>query len=88
MAKANERYQNIVVESFIPDRTSGLHGSVHVRPTAGQGFSTHLRVECSKSLARDYPVGTRFLIRVKLTDRLGEGEFLYSSYKWPYKVLD
>jgi hypothetical protein len=81
-------YQWVVVESFIPADTSGRHGPVHIRPVAGQGHSTSLFVECSKSLSRNYPVGTRFRIRAKLTDREGGGEFLYSYFGWRYDVLD
>jgi hypothetical protein len=86
MAK-NEPYRYIIVESYIPSSTSGLHGLVHIRPVAGQGLPTNLHVECSKSLSRNYPVGTRFRIKAKLTDREGSGEFLYSYFGWRYEVL-
>lgn len=86
MAK-DEPYRWIVVESYYPASTAGLHGPVHIRPVEGQGYSTALHVECSKKLVENYPVGTRFRIRVKLTDRLGSGEFLYSYFGWKYEVL-
>lgn len=88
MAKPDEDYHWIDVESYLPDRTSGLHGPVHIRPLPGQGFLPELRVQCSKKLSEKYPVGTRFRIKVKLTDRDDGGEFLYSSYRWEYKLLD
>ena len=84
----NNPYEWIIVESYRPSRTSGLHGPVHVRPLGGQAYSTDLQVECSRSLVRDYPVGTRFRIRVKLTDREGSGAYLYSSWRWPVTILD
>ena len=87
MAQSNP-YEWIVVESYKPRHTSGLHGPVHIRPIAGQGYSTALQVECSKSLVRNYPVGTRFRLRVKLTDREGGGEFLYSYWGWGFEVLN
>jgi hypothetical protein len=87
MAKPDEPYQLVVVESFVPLATSGLHGEVHIRPVAGQGISTTLHVECSKRLSKDYPVGTRFRIQAKLTDREGEGSYLYSYFRWPVEVL-
>ena len=87
MAKANESYRTIVVESYMPASTAGLHGKVHVRPVAGQGLSQSLQVECAKSLSTDYPVGTRFQIKVKLTDRKGSGDFLYSFHGWPVQVV-
>lgn len=74
-------YHSIVVESF------HSHGEVHVRPIAGQFYPQKLLVECSRRLTTDFPVGTKFRIRVKLTDQLGEGEFLYSSYRWPFEVV-
>lgn len=87
MAKHDEPYRTVVVESFVATHTSGLHGAVHVRPVDGQGLPTTLHVECSKKLSRDYPVGTRFRIQAKLTDRDGSGEFLYSYHGWPVEVL-
>jgi hypothetical protein len=83
----NARYVEILVESFVPLSTAGRHGLVHVRPVRGQVFDDALYVECSKELSHEYPVGTKFLIRAKLTDREGGGEFLYSHYRWPFKVL-
>jgi hypothetical protein len=75
-------YNDVIVESFVPSDTSGRHGAVHLRPLAGQGLSTALFVECSKTLSRDYPVGSLFKIRAKLTDRDGGGEYLYSYHGW------
>jgi hypothetical protein len=87
MAKPDEPYHWIDVESYEPLYTSGLHGPVHVRPLPGQQFGTHLQVECSRKLVRNYPVGTKFRIRAKLTDREGSGPYLYSHFKWKYYVL-
>ena len=38
-------------------------------------------------MVTDYSVGTKFRIRVKLTDREGSTPFLYSSYKWPFEMF-
>lgn len=81
MAKPGD-YQLIIVETFYPDNTSGLHGPIHVRPLPGQGLDTSLMVECSKSLVEDYPVGSLFKIKAKVTDRLGSGTFVYSYHGW------
>lgn len=88
MAKPDEPYRFVEVESYRPSSTSGLHGKVHIRPCPGQGYPENMHVECSKALSRDYPVGTRFRIQAKLTDREGSGDFLYSYYRWRYEVLD
>ena len=82
MPEARDGYEWIEVESFIPGKT----GAAHIRPAPGGPYPTHLRVECSKALSRNYPVGTRFRIRAKLTDMQGT-PFLYSSWQWRYEVL-
>lgn len=87
MAKHDEPYQEILVESYRASRTGGLHGAIHIRPRPDQGLPTSLQVECSKKLMRDYPVGTVFKIRAKLTDREGGGEFLYSYHGWRVDVV-
>jgi hypothetical protein len=65
-----------MVESYRADRTSGKHGKIHIRPVAGQGYPVTLAVQCPKILSTSYPVGTRFWLWVRLTDREGSGEFL------------
>lgn len=86
MAQDNPYYY-VVVESYVPKDTSGLHGKVHIRPVGGERFSQDLHVECSKALSENYPIGTKFKIKAKLTDRKDGGEYLYSHYKWKYEVL-
>lgn len=80
-------YDYIIVESFIPTDMTGRHGLVHIRPISGQEpFMTSLFVECSKELSNDYPVGTKFRIRAKITEREGT-PFIFSSYAWAYEVI-
>ena len=86
MAKPNEPYRYVVVESC-RESGSGLHGDVHIRPVLAEGFPSGTRVECSKALSRNYRVGTKFRIRAKLTDKEDGGEFLYSHFGWKYEVL-
>ena len=88
MAQDNPYVYNFYVESFMPSRTSGLHGAIHIRPVEGERYPQTMRVECSKILSEQYPVGTKFkLAKVKLTDREGRGEYLYSRYNWKYEVI-
>ena len=87
MAKLREKYHFIIVESYKPKSTAGLHGPVHIRPIAGEMFPQSLQVECSKKLSRDYPPGTRFKLKVKLTDKDGTGDYLYSHFKWKVEVI-
>ena len=88
MARKNEPYFWVVVESFRPASTAGLHGDVHIRPVAGQELDTDMFVECSKALSQNYQVGTRFRIKAKITDKEGSRPFLYSYFGWRYEVLD
>ena len=87
MAKHGEPYRQVLVESYAPHSTAGLHGPIHIRPVAGQGLAVTLQVECAKSLSRDYPVGTKFRLRAKLTDREDGGEYLYSYHGWRVEVV-
>ena len=86
MGKPNEPTLKVIVESY-HEAGSGLHGKVHIRPVQGQGYPTALRVRCSKSLSKNHPVGTRFRIFVKLTDRQGGSEFLSSHHSWDYEIV-
>jgi hypothetical protein len=87
MAKPFEKYVFVEVESYIPSQTSGLHGKVHIRPRAGQGYPTTMHVECAKKLSNNFPVGTKFRIKAKLTDREGSGDYLYSYFGFDYDVI-
>ncbi|MDX7952210.1 hypothetical protein P7D22_13600 [Lichenihabitans sp. Uapishka_5] len=77
---------SVIVETY-RESGSGLHGSIHVRPVAGQDFPTSLRVRCPKKFAEAYPLGTRFRIDAKLTDREGGQPFLSTYHGWPFDVL-
>ena len=81
-------YEHIIVESFIPEDLSGRHGEVHIRPLPNQApYLESYFVQCSKELSRDYPVGTQFRIRAKLTNKEGRKTFITSHYTWSYEVL-
>jgi hypothetical protein len=78
-------YRDVAVESVADPHT----GELRIKPVAGQAYATSMRVQCARAL-RDpvlYPVGTRFLIRAKLTDRMGGAPFLYSHHGDSVKVL-
>jgi len=70
----------IIVETFYaPGEKS--RSPIRVRPLAGQGFTTDMRVECSKEMRTAFPVGQLFCIYAKLISRLDSPDFLYSSYR-------
>ena len=87
MAKPWEKYQQIVIETYYQVK-SGKSSRIHARPVAGEIFPATFDVECSRSMRANYPVGTRFRVWAKLTDRNGGGEFLYTYHKWPYEVVE
>lgn len=75
-------YRTVVVESFVPYDKGPRHGPVHIRPIPGQVFATTLFVECSKRLMdiSRYPLGTKFKLNAKLTDRQSGTPFLYAYH--------
>ncbi|QGZ38832.1 hypothetical protein IP92_05229 [Pseudoduganella flava] len=82
MARDLSAYREVAVESF----NDG--GTVRVRPVVGQAYHPLLRVQCARAFVTDYPVGTRFLVQAKLTDRLGGPPFLYVYHGDPITVLN
>lgn len=87
MAKPWEQYQQIVIETY-REIKSGKSSHILARPISGQGYSVDLDVECSRAMRKAHPVGTKFRVWAKLTDREGGGEYLYTSWRWPYEVVD
>lgn len=90
MARKDERYVEIIVESFIPAFTAGRHGEVHIRPIPGQDpYTVDMYVACSDKLIDTsvYNIGTRFKILAKITDREDGVPYIYSHYKWPFEVV-
>ena len=88
MALPLEQPLELQVESFLPASTAGRHGAVHVRPVDGQGVSTALNVECADAMKTAYPVGTRFLAKVRYSNRHGGPTFSKAPYAWGFTVLE
>lgn len=65
-----------------------LPGEVLRECTTRKKNPFELLTECSKKLFYDYPLGTEFLLKSKLTDREGGGLFFYSYFGWkPLEVV-
>lgn len=79
-------YKKYLIETFW-GLSEQSEKKVRARPVAGQGLSPNMRVECSSSMRKNHPVGTKFIVDAKITDKEGGTPFLYSSFKWPYKVV-
>ena len=60
---------------------------IRVSPIEGQGLLTSTKVECSRSMRKEYPVGTLFKLRAKVTSKEGGTPFLYSRHDWHYEVI-
>ena len=82
-----KEYDIIEVESFIISE-SGKAGLVHIRPLPGQEpFLETMHVKCSKSLSNDFPIGTKFSIRAKISIPLDRKAYISSHYSWPFEVI-
>ena len=86
MAINDEGYRWIIVETYSGSKT-GKSSLIHVRPIAGQDLDTNMDVECRRDMRKAYPVGTRFRIKAKVTDREGGKPFLWSHHSWDYEVI-
>jgi hypothetical protein len=87
MAEPWSHYHSVVIETYSA-RRSGTNTTVHARPIEGQPFPPNMDVECSRAMRTKHPVGTRFRIRAKETNREGGKPFLYSHFSWPYEVVE
>ena len=55
------KYFYVIIETLqAPGEFS--HNSIRARPITGQGFPANMRVECSTSMRKKYPVGTKIKI--------------------------
>jgi len=84
------KYEYIIVENFKPKFPENSHFELRVRPAFDQGeFKMNMRVECPKEMRdkKQYPPGTKFKIKAKITDRDGT-KFIYTHYTWPFEVVE
>jgi hypothetical protein len=80
-------YSEIIVESYY-ESGSGLRGPVHIRPLPGQEpYLSSMRVSGSKTLENDYPVGTKFRIQAKISQRQGGSFYIYTNPNWHFDVV-
>ncbi len=79
-------YSEYIVKTYTASG-AGSSKPIRARPLAGQGISTETHVECSSQMRNNHPVGTLFVITAKVTDREGGAPFLYTSFRWSYRVI-
>jgi hypothetical protein len=86
MANPWGAYKQVVVETYYAIKP-GKSSRIHVRPIEGQPYPTDWDVECSRAMRKSYPIGTKFIVYAKQTDREGGKPFLYTHHSWPYEIV-
>jgi len=76
-------YRSVIIETYLSSSKS-----IRARPIPGQGLSSSMNVECSSKMRKRYPVGTKFYLEAKITNRESGTEFLYAHYNADYRVLN
>lgn len=84
MGKPEEDYYSIVVETYRKSG-SGFHDDIHVRCVEGQRFPSTLRVRFPRKVRFGHPIGTRFRVLGKLSDRDGSNPFIHTNHAWKYE---
>ena len=79
--------RSIIVETCYQPPMSGYPGGVRVRPIPGEQFPSRMNVECPRPFRKRHPLGTRFRMSVRLTDRDGRGQFLMADFRRDYQVV-
>jgi hypothetical protein len=87
VGRPEEPYYIIVVETY-RITGSGLHGDIHVRPVKGEQFPQTMHVRFPRKVRHAHPIGTRFRVYAKLTDKEGGNPFLHTNHAWDYEILD
>jgi hypothetical protein len=87
MANPWSVYTEVVVETYEAVKP-GKSSRVHARPIEGQPYPATWDVECSRAMRQQHPIGTRFRIFAKETNREGGKPFLYTHYSWPYQIVE
>lgn len=80
-------HQPVEIESFEIAGYAGPRKKIGLRPLPGQKVPASLLLEGNKSLAEDYPVGTRFKVQATLMKRANGAEYLFSSWQWDVKIV-
>jgi hypothetical protein len=79
------KYFYVIIETLqAPGEFS--HNSIRARPITGQGLPANMRVECSTSMRKKHPVGTKIKIWAQ-KKQTGYASHLYTHFSWEYKVL-
>jgi hypothetical protein len=92
----DQSYYHLWFESFRPASTAWHRDQIQLKLVPGQKLPREvdeerasrpvspfdLLTECNRRLFYDYPLGTKFKLKAKLTDREGFGMFFYTYFRW------
>tara|TARA_Y100001968_G_scaffold296089_1_gene303992 strand:- start:431 stop:733 length:303 start_codon:yes stop_codon:yes gene_type:complete len=84
-AKYNDYEEYLVTTRYAVAEKSSQ--AIRVNPLPEQGLPVETNVECSTKMRRQYPIGTIFKLRCRVTDKEGGTKFLFSHFSWPFEVL-
>jgi hypothetical protein len=87
VGKPEEDYHSIIVETY-RESGSGLHGDIHVRCIESQRFPSTLRVRFPRKIRFGHPIGTKFRVLGKLSDKDGSNPFIHTNHAWGCEVLE
>ncbi len=64
-------YREIIIQTHL-NKGGGSKNKIRARPFAGQGLDTSINVRCSPTERKEKPIGSLFLLEVRMTDRVEE----------------
>lgn len=79
-------YRDVVIETYQNNHEASSK-RIRARPLRGQGLDPSMNVECSSKMRKNHPVGTKFILQAKVTDREGGSPFLYAHFNSSYRVV-
>lgn len=97
-----QNYHKLWFVSFHLQVTTGHRDPIQLKLIPDQEIPDEVVRECKlrlidpytlltsrkENLVSDYPVGTKFLLKVKLTDRDGGGLYFFNYHKWePIEII-
>lgn len=88
MPQRTELQFYVTVESFLPPDLENTKDNIQIRPVSGGHYPPTTRIECSRGLSNDHPLGTKFRITVEeADDQNGLGIYLRAPGHFCYEVV-
>lgn len=71
-------FYGVVIESYLDNQNK--KGQIRLRPSMNQGFPQNIHVSCSREKRKSFPIGTRFKMDLKVSQK-SDGKFYLKSLK-------